>query len=477
MTPALLVLLTAAHAEDLGLWNGLVAPFGDANAVVEELDQLAEPLPSVAAGVELDPATSALLSEVRTALVGLDLATLHGLLPLALDGGSRGLRVTSEPGPTGMRVSMVERVGNPRELALGATQVDFRLTPAGAASRGDTWEVDGTGSMGIAQLTHDEIAMAVEGVLRELERAAGSDLALPPVCTDHAGLDDPAEEALLASIHLALPAVAKRLDAIIQTWTLAELKDGVLVVDVQGQLSGHTLTRAGYPSLGSWVDKLGPLLSVSLKVSDPGGRTVGRLSWRSQDGAFALMLKAHDGALVPWTQAGPVLDAAIRPTQDAVDLALSADMRMRDQGFVVVVDDLKAPVAWRSLPDRGVLGLALNRPPKVQITGSNAFVSMVADLADGALNLQGAADALFATATGDGGSTVRVRWVDGQAATTVVDAQLLDNNLVRFGARVAGRHMVPDDDAVADGVRVVGDLLRALEADYRAMRPLLLSAG
>ena len=429
------------------LWTATLA-IDDEGRGIEHLDDLSTVMGSLAGGVSVDEPTTALLRSAREATLELDLKTLQGLLPDGPSDGKRWIRLSGTPTSEAYVVQRVETLAPAEELGLGALQAELAMVGSG-----HRWTLTPRGALGTAEIGPGDAARLAEQVLVGLEQAgsAGS---------------------VLDELRRTAPALTASLDRVLTIRSCAELAGTVLAVDVDAEIDAGAVSAAGYPALGAWLDGLGSLLDLRVRITDPQGRPYVTGGWRSRDGHLTARWASSAGRLVPLSEPGP----AVSLTSPALDFEVAVDVEVRDQGFLVAVTDLRIPMTWRSDGRTAHGSAAMTRLPAVGITGTNEVSTFIASLADSALGLRSAAESVF-VALVDGESGARGSWIDGTGIAAEGHATLVDNGLIRYGARVAGRHLVPTDATVADASRLASDLLRALDSDYRAARPRLADSA
>jgi hypothetical protein len=188
---------------------------------------------------------------------------------------------------------------------------------------------------------------------------------------------------------------------------------------------------------------------------------------------MGMRLLTHNGAVVPLQGERAVFEAAMRPSDPRLSLALDLDMTMRSDGMQIDITDYTLPITWRSGPGGTDLSVVVSSVPSLDLKGSSTFTGWAAELADGLFDLEGHARGVFeAVAQGPSGqgTTLRMRHQEEGALDLSMAAMIIDNGMVRFFMRLVGRHLVPSDDAVADAYRATEALIRALDSDWRKVR-------
>jgi hypothetical protein len=481
------VAASASEVEDngaLGLWAAFLSVGdGEPGEVVRRTDVARDSLVGAATKLTVDTPSLTLMQSVREAVLELDLGDLHDMLPEASEDG-RQVRMHGEPERDDSYAwTLFPELGAVNHGQLLALDASTRMHPMSqTVGKGDGYAVQQTLDIGTGPWRHGDVAALFEGALVALERVAGREPTSAQVAgaqKRQPGLTAPEDIAILASLESGWPNLMPLLSSVIRVDHIATRNDGALDVDFLAKMDSKALGAKGYGALANYIDKLGSLLVVDVSIRNGQGLPLVTFGFYTAGPGVRIGFTADDGALLPRRHGAADHSQPVHPTQSAVDLRVRMDAEIRAEGMLLKVTDYEIPIRYRS----GETGADVNVPitdlPKLEFTGQGVVTSWIAALAESALNLESHGEVIFrAIAEGvDGnGTNANIRYQDGYgngAVSASVESMVVDNALVRMGFRIVGRHLVPDDQVVAEILGLFGELVTQLERDYQAIRPKL----
>lgn len=476
----------AGQPEDL--WRTGLALAEDPSVAIQRMDELVEFLPMWATQLEVDPETLDLLRDLRQRSVELNLKALYETLPVVeVDEGRSVQMLGLNRAPVAYVLSLFPERAPGATASLGTYEGSLRMTPSEVAKkRGHAYAMRQQGVLGTGGIAQGDAMRFSREFLDGLVYAATTP-APPPAQVAaraaHGGAGGEVDQALLASVHASAPTTALNVSRLFSVDRVARFVDDpaggepVLVLDMAGTV--RDLADAGYPHLGAYLEDLGRLADVRMVVADRQGACLLEARASSRTLSASAKLMTRDGAIVPYgcQDDVPVVSRALDPAAFGdVTVAVLLEGDLRYEGVVVELSDYWIPVRLRdeggSLSARAVVRAV----PEIDIRGDNALTAWAVNLASGALDLEGQAQAIFdAMAAGPehrDGSAVLIRYADtaGGAIHMDVDTQLLDNFFIRFGFRVVGGALAPTDEVIFDVRSVMGDVFLAIKKDYAGIR-------
>jgi len=479
--PLLFALCTpsVAHAEeeDAGLWTAVLAMADSQHdEAIRRADAIRDVVASIGRGIVVDQRSVELMREVREAALEMNLGVLYRMLPES-HGDSRVLRGTGLPLADGYHITWFPSA--PASKGIGTEEVRVEMTPsANEFGNGQAYSFDMEGRLGTGAFTHLDAARAFEALVALLEEAARGPVSSEWLAKARAGqpsLSGQGDLAVLAAVMESMPTLAHVLERSVVLDRIGSVSSDRLSIDFDGRVDLDRLER-NYPKLARYLKKMDDLAAVDVVLFDSQGGVLGRMSAWSGNRRVRIRFDCHDGALVPL---GAPIERSVRPSDPRVDMAVSVAMEAKSDGMLLRIKDYVMPVVYRQSDAGATLALDVRTEPDISFDGASAFTSWLVDLADNALNLEEHASVVFeAVAHGPEGEGTRLRgrWSPGTQGqlTAGMQLELVDNGLIRFGMRIVGRHMVPNDEVIAEMLGLMSEVIGALDADYTRARPALI---
>lgn len=472
-------------------WAPLVqlAGAGDAKKAVESLGLGVRTLHGVLHGLDVDAPTRTFVTGLRESLDDFDLEGFHGLLPMAEKNGWRRARVTGRL--EGQRYLLRQAPNGVRGVdprgPFGARAGDL-VAAVGACQAEKAWRLELDAGVGAGAIGWGQVEAAAAEALRLV---ASGDPRAPGACSDagarpgtptrtriartHPGLR-PEDVEVLGVLWEAFPALAE------VGLTVARVED-LAVFDPTGkaayqQLRASLVLRPDlmeerYPELAEFVAGLGPLFKADLRWLDDQGRSLARAHVQTEQLRLTLEAFVLDGRLLPVGLDGQVV---VAPQPAASRFTCQADLTFSVNGIVTTVRGMVAEtVVTRG--EGGALDVVGRIKKKPQVTvGGRAFGILPTWAVDVVIpgNLEELTNELLGTACehawddGERGLVMALRARRaGDAGTFTAGGRVavLDSALIRFGARVAGMKLVPDDETREELWRLMGEVHGAFARD------------
>jgi hypothetical protein len=451
--------------DDVSLWQGVLALGDDQpQLAVERADALSQVALGMARGFHVDPDTVAALGELRRSALQLDLARWYGMLPQPVAGGRE------------IRVAGRSRAGLGYTLSLGKADppglgsLDGVVTMRPAAGGAPSYAVDQSLRVGTGAIRPDEIVHAGEAVLQALSASElGRRVPSSP--------DDP----LLDVVQGSFPRVWTLIGDwfVIDTGRTARFGD-TLWIDTAVSIDADRVRRDGYPALAAYLDGLGALIAARIDVDVAAG-TLLRVDFEGETPRLRVRMATREGGWVPFGADGALVPGALVRLSDvqALDLHLHPTLTFRYEGVIVEVSHPDVRVRYTAGPARWGFRGVIDTPPDLALTGAPGnLIGWVVDAADDALGLSEAGRTLMsAVAHGPDGDGTRFGLgavADPCGVEQWLSTALVDNGIIRLGARMVASTLVPSDPALTEGAALSSRGLLALDADYQAVRPALL---
>ena len=475
MIAALATLALAEPARDDGLWAVLDVLGDEPAEVVEQVDQVRDLALAMTAGVEASEADLALLRTLREEVIELDPGALYAALPESLEGGARKLSLQGSWDDPSWDLHV--GVAGPVPTGPGSLDMAVVLTPTAPPVEGSrrAWRADVEGVSELGVLDRSAVAGLWEQGLTQIEALAMAGAS--PRSLLQAELQGTVDRRLWAALESAAPVLAQRLSGAVVVERIGKVTQDGLQLDARIRVDASRLRDLGYTELSRYLRRLGRVFSGQFRVVDSEKRKAATFHLDTADLSMGMRMLAHDGAVVPLRGEQAVYEAALRPSDLELSLALQLDMTMRSDGMQIDITDYEVPIQWRSGPSGTEISAVVSSVPSLDLKGSSSFTGWAAELADGLFDLEGHARGVFAAVAhgpSGRGTTLSMQHGEDGALDLSMAGVIVDNGMVRFFMRLVGRHLVPSDDAVADAYRVTEALVRALDADWRDVREGLL---
>jgi len=496
----LAVLVPAAHAAAPSArgWEPLVllAGSGDKARAVAQLRTYSRIGELRLRHVDMDRATSDFVDDAWEELEDFAIDDLHDLLP-ERDPPWRRLRVTGRVAGDRYRIERPKQ--RDFELRRGGARRDqggFSLVVR-ARSVADRTDADDENfvmrarvGVGAGPIGRPQMLAALREGLRILE---GTDLAAPSRSLDqriarhHGARLDEGERRVLAVGYEAFPDTAtvfERLGGVddIQVRSV-DHAGGYKHVKLVFRLQPDRM-RSHYGELADFLDDLDDIATLRIEVKDAKRRRVmvSRLSTKTLRGTLEFYTK--DGQLLPTRRRGKKITVFVAEpisfdTRQRFHSHTTASMEML--GLQVRINRLHAGVDYRPEGLGMEMSIAARKVPSVEIGGAAlGFVPPgLIDVFIPSNMKQLTIDFLRTALEGNEGKGLSLEVVHdqpapGQDATTqiAVGIEVLDNALLRLGARMVNDRVVPDEDESADIERALWDAHRAFRSDLERFSTL-----
>lgn len=457
---------SAFAGDDPGLWTAVLAMGDSPVAAVGRADAIRDVLHAIGGEIVVDAASVALMRDVRSATLQLNLRKLYGMLPEE-HGESRRVRAVGGPiqGRYALTYFPVQTGPQPpADTGIGAFNAQMTMVRTGHKhGRGQSYGFDGIGALETGSVTHQDITHGLEALLVWMDEVA------------RAGDPEQVSESLWVAFETSMPHVSAMMDGVVVVDRLATFTDDRLRVDLAARTDVDQLVN--YPALGRYLGHMGDLLDLQLRLLDDQGRSLGQLGLSSKNAEMTLRFDTRDGALLPLQ----ATTGSLVPTTPSADLILDVRLAAKMDGITLLVDDYRMPLTYRSGDDVGRLTLDIASEPKLELGGTSAFTGWLVSWADDLFDFGSQANRVFeAVAHGPEGDGTQVQliWLDGDGRIEGTGKmELVDNSLIRFAMRMTGRHLVPNDEVMGEILGLVSNTLSALDQDYQRIRPVLTNSG
>lgn len=429
-------------------------------------------LGTVLNGLDADEPTRAFFSKVLEQLEAFDLEALYESLPESLPDGVKAVGFTghSEGAKYAIKqvvVAETEKTDPAQGLGskFGDVALGFRSRKAGEKS--DNFVGSVRTSLGLGNASWFQVVQFVAENLRLVESTGPGVAPAGPhpskATRDEVKRDNPRlgseDLELVGLFRESFPHVYDHLRELYRT-------DDVLCYDPDAEnyqqihlVMGVRRESDKHKAVIEWLDGLGPLMSGRAELCDSRGRALMTLRFSTKDLALTIDAFVASGKLCP-VEGGKVL------VDEGVDLETVKACDRRDRwsfeadvnGIVTEVKDLVFKVHYESTPTGLRSRIVCDEEPKIRVHGS-AFGVIPTWAIDVVLpgNMQELTQSFFHVVTrGNGGKGIVVvaRTRSGSNGANVLDldmeAEGLNNFLVRLGFKLARKKLIPPDDALAD---------------------------
>ncbi len=462
--------IALAEQPTRSLWNAALSLDADQRQAVAQGDAIADWLHGLAFGFDIDQDSMSFASDLHASALELDLARVYRMLPDQGNGEHRSFVTGRSHGRQGYSLRIEGTPAAPSAGTFGDLDGGVGLRPARFDDR-DAYAVRQGFDLATGAIDDREVARTAGALLREIEHAAAT-----------APAGSKPGDAVLASLHTALPNAWGYLDRFVDIDRVGGMTaSGLFAVEGVLRIDLAALT-AEFPHLGRYLDRMDDLFEGTVTIGDTTGRKLVVFEARSETALLAVRFVTTDGALVPFSSQGSHADDQI-PLGEAteLDLVVTIDGAVRHQGTKVSVDAWPIPMHYEVRPGGAAATGYIQRPASFDMRGESAFTAFLVSAAESTFQLDQHADAMFRgiAAGHDGrGSRVQVGVVQRDGHHVVheeIDTLLVDNALIRFGARVIGGVLVPDHKASGDFVRLEHEFLGHLASDWSQARTDLLA--
>lgn len=476
-------------------WAPLVhlAGGGDAKRAVESLGLGVKTLHGVLHGLDVDQPTRTFVTGLRESLDDFDLEGFHELLPMKERGQWRRARVTGRL--DGKRYLLRQAPASVRAIdpqgPFGARPGDL-VAAIGACPTEGAWRLELDAGVGAGAIGWSQVEAAAQETLRLV---ASGDLRAPGARSEAGARPGEPTRARIARTHPALrPEDVEVLGVLWEAFpalaevglTVARVED--LAVSQPPGSAAYQQLRASlklrpdlmeerYPELAEFLTDLGPLFKADLRWLDDQGRSLARAHLETEQLRLTLEAFVLDGRLLPVGTDGKVVVAApAAPAGPASRFTCQADLTFNVNGVVTSVRGMVAETVV-ARGEGGALDVVGRIVRKPQVTvGGRAFGILPTWAVDVVIpgNLEELTNELLGTACehawddGEKGLLLSLRARRaGDAATLSAGGRVavLDSALIRFGARVAGMKLVPDDETRDELWALLGEVHGAFAKD------------
>lgn len=441
------------------MWEAVWRLDADRSAAAGVSDEVWGIVEGMARDLRIDPLTSKLLRQVRSACLELNLQRLQRMLPDEVgEDGARQLGIQGTPA-RGTSYTLAQ-VSQPRpSTSMGALALTVGMAPWGENESGEVWRVDAKASLGTNPVDHKALMSLIEGIAASL--AVGSTSAPSQALRSTLAADFP-RGLQAVERYASLPKLGVRVGEVL------ELNAAICAAMDRPAWVKH-------PELARYLQRLGDLITAELVLRDRLGRRLASLGLDSRTLCVSVdAAVSQQGKVIPRSTQGVLApEAAISLTSTSfleVNVDVSGTFRFR--GIQADLSKWRVPMTFGVGSSQAFFRGAIKSEPSLVLQGQGAFTSWLVALMESAFDLNEHTAAMFRTVADgpDGsGSTLALTHADRKIRLEVATT-LVDNGLIRLAADVVAGRLMPSDEAFSDVYEVLAEVLLAGVEDYRSAR-------
>lgn len=232
-----------------------------------------------------------------------------------------------------------------------------------------------------------------------------------------------------------------------------------------------------YPRFADYLDRVEELLDVRFVLKDEEHRPLVTAEYKTSDFSMRWNALIADGGLLPMSASGkPAGRDPISPTELSrmrfeVEVTLSSNF----SGLKVDVEEMVFHGELTREPKRLVVTTTFDEKPKVSKVSGRAYGLVPSWLIDVFIpsNIDTLIDDFLGVITeGNGGRGLETRWVfssfspDRNVLEMRGTSEILDNTFVQIGFRLFNKRLMPDDEVLAEIIRLLRTNYAAFQKDF-----------
>lgn len=468
-------------------WTPLVSWWGggDPAQAVSNLTRLTSAVSAVLHRTDIDDPTRQFIDDSIDQLSDFDLHAFHELLPEAHD-GFRELRVRGDLKGNRYSVRRADE-GQPFQVSLSGPRrglADFsqvirsKLIPR--KDDEDSYLIGLHFGLGVGRLSWDQTVHAIADFGRIVSnadprigaadklQAAPASLALVRSLHPNLAKEDVESTALLFD---AYPGVSRAFSQIGQLDDMRSQDSGLGYrhVTVKMRASPERLAKR-HPAVAKHLKGMGEIAHLNVRWVDAKSRTLMKWVIDTETLLFSTECYIKDGMLLPFAGKTVFADEGVDPLSDTLKRTRAFVLaRVQLFGVVITLSNLKANLDYAPHATYATMAATINSVPTINVEGAAAGI--IDALIPG--NIHSLTQDFFRrAATGNGKQGMALKLAAGSETRGddgVVEASFeldaLDSRLVKMGVGMVNDRVMPDNEVMDDGKKILAEIHDAFMSD------------